>query len=156
MRPVPPKTASRAETRRCTRQRRARTGVCHEHGCKSVVLNRRWEEVSRSRLTGAGFKPPSAAAFKRRGGERLGKGITRCQVRIEKMSESEPSRTHRYYLKALPKLGLTSCSRTSRGGTCLRSRWQSVYRRHQLNTGFGMERENLVTDAKGNYKWQKP
>src|SRR5215472_11372320 len=30
-----------------------------------------------------------------------GKGITRCQVRIEKMSESEPSRTHRYYLKAL-------------------------------------------------------
>ena len=85
-----------------------------------------------------------------------GKGITRCQVRMEKMSESEPSMTHRYYLKALPKLGLTSCARTSRGGTCLRSRWQSVYRRHQLNTGFGMERENLVTDAKGNYKWQKP
>src|SRR5262249_16676779 len=73
MRPVPPKTASTAETRRCTRQRRARTGVCHEHGCKSVVLYRRWEEVSRSRHTGAGFKPPSAAAFKRRGGERLGK-----------------------------------------------------------------------------------
>jgi len=85
-----------------------------------------------------------------------GKGITRCQVRMEKMSESEPSMTHRYYLKVLPKLGLTSCSGTSRGDTCLRPRRQSVYRRHQLNAGFGMERENLVTDAKGNYKWQKP
>ena len=85
-----------------------------------------------------------------------GKGITRCQVRMEKMSESEPSMTHRYYLKALPKLGLTSCSGTSRDETCLRSRRQSVYRRHHLNAGFGRERENLVTDAKGNYKWQKP
>jgi hypothetical protein len=85
-----------------------------------------------------------------------GKGIMRCQVRFEKMSASEPSTTHRYYLKALPKLGLTSCSGTSRDETCLRSRWQSVYRRHQLNAGFGMERENLVADAKGNNKWQKP
>src|SRR5215472_16529989 len=73
MLPVPRKTVTRAGTRRCTRRRRERTGVCHEHGCKSVVLYRRWEEVSRSRLTGAGFKPPSAATFKRRGGERLGK-----------------------------------------------------------------------------------
>ena len=64
--------------------------------------------------------------------------------------------THRYYLKALPKLGLTSCSGNSRDETCLRSRRQSVYRRHQLNAGFGMERENLVMDAKENYKWQKP
>jgi len=36
-----------------------------------------------------------------------GKGIARCQVCIEKMSESKPSRTHRYCLKVLPKLGLT-------------------------------------------------
>src|SRR5262244_4533546 len=105
MRLARPKTVSRAGTRRCTRRRRARTGVCHEHGCKSVVLYRRWEEVSRSRLTGAGFKPPSAAAFKRRGGERLGKGITRCQVRIDKMSYSPPASTHRYYLRPPRKLG---------------------------------------------------
>jgi hypothetical protein len=51
---------------------------------------------------------------------------------------------------------LTSCSGNSRDETCLRSRRQSVYRRHQLNAGFGMERENLVMDAKENYKWQKP
>ena len=40
---------------------------------KPVVLYRRWEQASRSRLAGAGFKPPGAAAFKRRGGERPGK-----------------------------------------------------------------------------------
>ena len=45
-------------------------GVCHEHERKLVMLYRRWEMASRSRLTGAGFKPPGAAAFKRRGGER--------------------------------------------------------------------------------------
>jgi len=28
-----------------------------------------------------------------------------------------------------------------------------VYRRHDLNTGFGTERENLAPDAKGNDKW---
>ncbi|GBH21420.1 Glutamyl- or glutaminyl-tRNA synthetase [Pseudomonas syringae pv. actinidiae] len=36
--------------------------------------------------------------------------------------------------------------------TCLLSRWQPVYRRHELNTGFDMERENLAFDAKGNDK----
>ena len=75
---------------------------------------------------------------------------------MEEMSESEPPRTHRYYLKALSKPGLTIGSGMSWDGTCLRSRWQPVYRRHELNTGFGTERENLVTDAKGNDKWQKP
>jgi hypothetical protein len=85
-----------------------------------------------------------------------GKGIARCQVRIEKMSESEPSMTHRYCLKVLSKPELTIGSGSSRDGTCLRSRRQSVYRRHQLNAGFGMERENLVADAKKNNKWQKP
>ena len=34
------------------------------------VRYRRWELASRSRLAGAGFKPPGAAALKRRGGER--------------------------------------------------------------------------------------
>jgi hypothetical protein len=64
--------------------------------------------------------------------------------------------THRYCLKVLPKLESTTGSRNSRDDTCLRSRWQSVYRRHEPNTGFGMERENLVLDNKGNDKWQTP
>jgi len=85
-----------------------------------------------------------------------GKGIARCQVCIEKMSESEPSMTHRYCLKVLSKPGLTIGFGNSRDDTCLRSRWQSVYRRHELRAGFGAERENLVADAKGNDKWQKP
>src|SRR6516225_501697 len=44
----------------------------------------------------------------------------------------------------------------NRDDTCLRYRWQPVYRRHELNTGFGMERESFVLDEKGNDKWQKP
>src|SRR5215470_5231713 len=67
------KTAAERAIRRCSRRAKASSGVCHEHERKLVVLYRRWEEVSRSRLTGAGFKPSSTAAFKRRGGERLGK-----------------------------------------------------------------------------------
>jgi len=31
-----------------------------------------------------------------------------------------------------------------------------VYRRHELDAGFGMERENFVLDEKGNDKWQTP
>jgi hypothetical protein len=31
-----------------------------------------------------------------------------------------------------------------------------VYRRHELNTGFDTERENLALDVKGNDKWQTP
>jgi len=60
------------------------------------------------------------------------------------MSESEPSVTHRYFPKALPKPGLTIGPGMNQDDTCLRTRWQSVYRRHDLNTGFGTERENLV------------
>lgn len=75
---------------------------------------------------------------------------------MEEMSESEPSMTHRYYLKALSKLGLTIGSGTNRDEICLRSRWQPVYRRHELHSGFGRERENLVADAKGNDKWPTP
>jgi len=37
--------------------------VCHEHERELVVLYQRWETASRSRLAGAGFKPPGAAAF---------------------------------------------------------------------------------------------
>ena len=85
-----------------------------------------------------------------------GKGITRCQVCTEKMSESEPLMTHRYCLKVLSKPGLTIGSGINRDDTCLRARWQSVYRRHELRAGFGAERENLVADAKGNNKWQTP
>ena len=44
----------------------------------------------------------------------------------------------------------------NRDDTCLWARWQPVYRRHELNTGFGMERESFVLDEKGNDKWQKP
>ena len=43
-----------------------------------------------------------------------------------KMSESEPSMTHRYYLKVLPKPGLTIGFGISRNEICLRTRWQSV------------------------------
>ena len=64
--------------------------------------------------------------------------------------------THRYIVKALSKLELLQVSTISRDDTCLRSRWQSVYRRHELSTGFGMERENFVLDVKGNDKWQTP
>jgi hypothetical protein len=68
------------------------TGVCHEHERELVVLYQRWEQASRSRLAGAGFKLPSAAAFKRRGGERLRKRRPRGrQVRVEEMSESKLS-----------------------------------------------------------------
>jgi hypothetical protein len=66
--------------------------VCHEHERELVVLYQRWEQASRSRLAGAGFKLPSAAAFKRRGGERLRKRRPRGrQVCVEEMSESKLS-----------------------------------------------------------------
>jgi len=64
--------------------------------------------------------------------------------------------THRQGFKELSKLEPPSSSRMSREGTCLLARWQSVFRRHELNAGFGTERENLAMDAKGNDKWQTP
>ena len=45
-------------------------GVCHERRREPAMLYQRWELASRSLLAGAGFKPPGAAASKRRGGER--------------------------------------------------------------------------------------
>jgi hypothetical protein len=44
----------------------------------------------------------------------------------------------------------------SREETCVLARRQSVFRRHELNVGFGAERENLALDGKGNDKWQTP
>ena len=75
---------------------------------------------------------------------------------MEEMSESEPPRTHRYCLKVLSKPGLTIGSGMSWDEACLRSQRQPVYRRHELHSGFGMERESLVADAKGNDKWLTP
>lgn len=60
------------------------------------MLYQRWEKASRIRLAGADFKPPGAAAFKRCGGERPRKSLLKeRQVRIKKMSESEPLMMHR-------------------------------------------------------------
>jgi len=64
--------------------------------------------------------------------------------------------THRQGFKELSKLEPLSSSRMSREGACLLARRQSVYRRHELGTGFGAERENLAMDEKGNDKWQTP
>jgi transposase len=69
-------------------------------------LYRRWEWASRSRLSGAGFKPPGAAALKRRGGERPRKRRPRgCQVSVEKMSESKPSDDASSIIQGIVKTG---------------------------------------------------
>jgi hypothetical protein len=86
-----------------------------------------------------------------------GKGVQiGRQVGVEKMSESKPSDDASLRSQILSKLEPVRSSRTSRDDTCLRTRRQSVYRRHDLNTGFGMERENLVLAVKENDKWQTP
>jgi hypothetical protein len=86
-----------------------------------------------------------------------GKGAdVQRQVSIEKMSESKPSDDASLMSQVLSKLETPSSSRISLEETCLLARRQSVYRRHELNTGFGMERENFDLDAKGNNKRQKP
>ena len=72
------------------------------------------------------------------------------------MSESEPSDEASSKFKELSKRESRDSSRMSREETCLLARRQSVWRRHELNAGFGAERENLAPDAKGNDKWQKP
>jgi len=76
----------------------------------------------------------------------------RRQVGIEKMSESKPSEDASLRTQTLSKPRSPSSLGISLEDTCLLSRWQPVYRRHELNTGFDMERENLVFDAKGNDK----
>jgi hypothetical protein len=64
--------------------------------------------------------------------------------------------THRQVFKELSQPEPPSSSGKSREETCLLARWQSVFRRHELNAGFGAERENLAPDVKGNDKWQTP
>jgi len=72
------------------------------------------------------------------------------------MSESEPIDDPSLEVKALSKpQGLGICG-ISLDDTCLRSRWQSVYRRHELDTGVDMEHGNLFIDAKGKDKWLNP
>jgi hypothetical protein len=77
-------------------------------------------------------------------------------VSVEKMSGSKPTDDASSSIKELSKLEPPSSSRMSREGACLLARRQSVYRRHELSTGFGAERENLALDEKGNDKWLKP
>jgi hypothetical protein len=72
------------------------------------------------------------------------------------MNESEPSDDASLITKLLSEPGMLGPSGISGDDTCLRSLRQSVYRRHDLNAGFDMERENLVLDVKGNDKWQTP
>jgi hypothetical protein len=56
----------------------------------------------------------------------------------------------------LSKRGARAAPRISLRATCLLLRRQPVYRRHELDTGFGTERENLTFAAKGNDKWRTP
>ena len=72
------------------------------------------------------------------------------------MSESKPYEDASLRTQALSKPRPLSSLGTNLEGTCLLSRWQPVYRRHDLNTGFDMERENLTSDAKGNDKRLPP
>jgi hypothetical protein len=86
-----------------------------------------------------------------------GKGVRRGrQVSVEKMSESKPTDDASSRIQGTVKTGAAQPSGMNREGTCLLARWQSVFRRHELNAGFGAERENLAPDAKGNDKWQTP
>ena len=91
--------------------------MCHEHGRKLVMLYRRWELASRSRLAGVGFKPPGAAALKRRGGERPGKRIRGgCQVSVGKMSESKPSDDASLKIQGAVKTGVAQVLQDQSGG----------------------------------------
>jgi hypothetical protein len=68
------------------------------------------------------------------------------------MSESEPLMTHRKGFKTLSKRVLGNDARKRVGGACLRPTRQPVYKRHDLITGFSMERGNLTRGAKGNLR----
>jgi hypothetical protein len=56
----------------------------------------------------------------------------------------------------LSKLGAQETPGISLRATCLLLRRQPVYRRHELDIGFGTERENLIFGVKGNDKWLTP
>jgi len=83
-------------------------------------LRKRWGEAPRSRLAGAGFKPPQAALVKSQGGERWRKrhGRRPCQVRFRETSASEPSMRCRNEKDDARTGGLPN-SRISPRETCL-------------------------------------
>jgi hypothetical protein len=56
----------------------------------------------------------------------------------------------------LSKPGAQDSPGISLRATCLLLRRQPVYRRHELDIGFGTERENLIFAAKENDKWLTP
>ncbi len=72
------------------------------------------------------------------------------------MSESESSMTRREEFTVLSKPWAPSTCGISLVVTCLLTRWQSAYRRHEPNIGDDRERGNLTRDDKGNDKWLKP
>jgi len=72
------------------------------------------------------------------------------QVSDEKMSASELLMTHRKGSKTLSKRVSGNNTRRSVDGACLRTTRQPVHRRHDLITGFDMERGNLTRGDKGN------
>jgi hypothetical protein len=72
------------------------------------------------------------------------------QVSDEKMSASEPLMTHRKGSKTLSERVPGSSTQRSVDGACLRATRQPVHRRHDLVTGFSMERGNLTRGVKGN------
>ena len=59
---------------------------------RAAVLRKRWREALRSRRVGGGCKPPTAAAFKRRGGERAGKRQDSDPVRYGSWSRTQVNR----------------------------------------------------------------
>lgn len=71
------------------------------------------------------------------------------QVSDEKVSASEPLMTHRNGFQLLSERVLGDDARINVGDTCLRTTWQSVFRRHELITGLDTERGNLAWDVKG-------
>ena len=72
------------------------------------------------------------------------------------MSASEPIDDPSLEVKMLPKPRELGILGSSRDETCLRARWQPVYRRHELDTGADTEHGNLFIDVKGKDKWRKP
>ncbi len=71
------------------------------------------------------------------------------QVSDEKMSKSEPLKTHRKVFQKLSKRAQVGGARKSVDVTCLRSTRQPVFRRHELIAGLDTERGNLTWGAKG-------
>ena len=55
----------------------------------------------------------------------------------------------RNQVTVMSKSGSQRCSEISLEETCLPTKWHPVYRWHELNPGFSMERGNLVHDVKG-------